>query len=113
MLKVGAWCSPIEIESRCWRIPRCASRVVGRVDDNDLVKPAAYIILVNPAGENDHARELQQFCRATLAGFKYPRWFYSYARSQDRNRRSSASLRQLGSEQDVQRTTCNSRPRLT
>jgi benzoate-CoA ligase family protein len=79
MLKVGGmWCSPIEIESRLLAHPKVReAAVIGRVDDNGLVKPAAYLVLANPADENDAtARELQQYCKLHLAGFKYPRWFY-------------------------------------
>ena len=107
MLKVGGmWCSPIEIESRLLAHPKVReAAVVGRVDDNDLVKPAAYIILVNPADENDAtAHELQQFCKATLAGFKYPRWFY-FVREIPKTvtgKIQRFKLRQLRSDQDVQ-----------
>ncbi len=79
MLKVGGmWCSPIEIESRLLAHPKVReAAVIGRLDDNGLVKPAAYLVLHNPADENDGtARELQQYCKLHLAGFKYPRWFY-------------------------------------
>jgi len=107
MLKVGGmWCSPIEIESRLLAHPKVReAAVIGRVDDNGLVKPAAYIVLVNPADENDAtARELQQFCKATLAGFKYPRWFY-FVREIPKTvtgKIQRFKLRQLRSEQDVQ-----------
>ncbi len=79
MLKVGGmWCSPIEIESRLLDHPKVReAAVVGRVNDKGLVKPAAYLVLRNPADENDAtARELQLYCKLHLAGFKYPRWFY-------------------------------------
>jgi benzoate-CoA ligase family protein len=79
MLKVGGmWCSPIEIESCLLAHPKVReAAVIGRADDNGMVKPAAYLVLVNPNDENDAtARELQQFCKSHLAGFKYPRWFY-------------------------------------
>jgi len=107
MLKVGGmWCSPIEIEARLLAHPKVReAAVIGRVDDNDLVKPAAYIILVDPAHENDAtAHELQQFCKATLAGFKYPRWFY-FVREIPKTvtgKIQRFKLRQLRSEQDVQ-----------
>jgi benzoate-CoA ligase family protein len=107
MLKVGGmWCSPIEIESRLLAHPKVReAAVIGRVDDNGLVKPAAYIVLVNPADENDAtARELQQFCKATLAGFKYPRWFYFVHEIPKTvtGKIQRFKLRQLRSEQDVQ-----------
>lgn len=107
MLKVGGmWCSPIEIESRLLAHPKVReAAVIGRVDDNDLVKPAAYVVLVDPADENDStARELQQFCKTALAGFKYPRWFY-FVREIPKTvtgKIQRFKLRQLRSEQDVQ-----------
>ena len=107
MLKVGGmWCSPIEIESRLLAHPKVReAAVIGRVDDNNLVKPAAYVVLVDPADENDStARELQQFCKTALAGFKYPRWFY-FVREIPKTvtgKIQRFKLRQLRSEQDVQ-----------
>jgi benzoate-CoA ligase family protein len=107
MLKVGGmWCSPIEIEARLLAHPKVReAAVVGRDDDAGLVKPAAYIVLVNPDDENDAtARDLQQFCKATLAGFKYPRWFY-FVREIPKTvtgKIQRFKLRQLRSEQDVQ-----------
>ena len=107
MLKVGGmWCSPIEIESRLLAHPKVREDpVIGRVDDNNLVKPAAYVVLVDPADENDStARELQQFCKTALAGFKYPRWFY-FVREIPKTvtgKIQRFKLRQLRSEQDVQ-----------
>jgi acyl-coenzyme A synthetase/AMP-(fatty) acid ligase len=51
--------------------------VIGRSDENGLVKPAAYLVLDDPKHENDNTVfELQQFCKEHLAGFKYPRWFH-------------------------------------
>ena len=79
MLKVGAmWCSPIEIEAKLLEHPKVReAAVVGREDDQNLVKPAAYLVLLDPVHENDATiAELQQFCKDHLAGFKYPRWFH-------------------------------------
>jgi benzoate-CoA ligase family protein len=78
MIKVGGiWCSPIEIESRLIEHPKVLeAAVVGRADDDGLVKPAAYVILkdakdVSPALE----AELLEHCKSGLARYKYPRWF--------------------------------------
>jgi benzoate-CoA ligase family protein len=107
MLKVGGmWCSPIEIESRLLAHPKVReAAVVGRVDDNGLVKPAAYVVLLDPADENkDTAHELQQFCKAHLAGFKYPRWFY-FVREVPKTvtgKIQRFKLRQLRADEDVQ-----------
>jgi acyl-coenzyme A synthetase/AMP-(fatty) acid ligase len=79
MLKVGAmWCSPIEIESKLLEHPKVReAAVIGRTDEHALVKPAAYLVLSDPAHENEETvAELQKFCKERLAGFKYPRWFY-------------------------------------
>jgi benzoate-CoA ligase family protein len=79
MLKVGGmWCSPIEIEAKLLAHPKVReAAVIGRADENGLVKPAAYLVLDDPEHENDNTvLELQQFCKEHLAGFKYPRWFH-------------------------------------
>lgn len=79
MLKVGAmWCSPIEIEARLLEHPKVReAAVIGREDEQRLVKPAAYLVLSDPAYENDATvAELQQFCKDCLAGHKCPRWFH-------------------------------------
>ncbi|MCC6887654.1 MAG: benzoate-CoA ligase family protein [Hyphomicrobiales bacterium] len=79
MLKVGGmWCSPIEIESKLLEHPKVReAAVVGRADENALIKPAAYLVLSDPKdGNNEMVAELQAFCKQHLAGFKYPRWFH-------------------------------------
>jgi benzoate-CoA ligase family protein len=107
MLKVGGmWCSPIEIEARLLaHLKVREAAVVGRTDDDGLVKPAAYVVLLDPADENEGtARELQQFCKAQLAGFKYPRWFY-FVREVPKTvtgKIQRFKLRQLPAEEDVQ-----------
>jgi benzoate-CoA ligase len=77
MLKVGGqWVSPIEVETALLghaAVHECA--VVGREDGNQLVKPAAYIVLREGVeGTPQLAAELQQFVRAALADYKRPRW---------------------------------------
>jgi len=79
MLKVGGmWCSPIDIESCLIRHPEVLeAAVIGRSDDDGLVKPAAYIVAKNPDVDRDAmSKDLQTFCKSELAGYKYPRWFY-------------------------------------
>jgi benzoate-CoA ligase family protein len=79
MLKVGGmWCSPIEIEAKLLEHPKVReAAVIGRSDENALIKPAAYLVLRNPEDENDVTiAELQRFCKEHLAGFKYPRWIH-------------------------------------
>jgi benzoate-CoA ligase len=77
MLKVsGVWVSPAEIESTLVEHPAVLeAAVVGRKDEDELVKPAAYVVLrkgLAPAPELAH--ELQEYVAAHLASYKRPRW---------------------------------------
>lgn len=79
MLKVGGiWVSPVEIESRL--ISHNAvleAAVVGRSDDDELVKAEAFVILdTGHAASEELADELKAFCKSGLARFKYPRWLH-------------------------------------
>ncbi len=55
MMKVGGlWCSPFEIEAKLIEHPKVLeAAVVGRADDDDLVKPKAFIVLNDPADAGD------------------------------------------------------------
>jgi len=78
MLKVGGiWCSPFEIEARLIEHGKVLeAAVVGRADDDGLIKPAAYIVLNDPLEAGDAlADELRIHCKSGLAKYKYPRWF--------------------------------------
>jgi benzoate-CoA ligase family protein len=77
MLKCsGAWVSPIEIESVLVEHPAVQeAAVIGREDDDQLLKPAAYVILRNGTSSTPNlARELQEFVISRLPIFKRPRW---------------------------------------
>ena len=77
MLKCsGVWVSPIEIESVLIEHPAVQeAAVVGREDHDQLLKPAAYIVLKNgTAGTPELARELQDLVVSRLPIFKRPRW---------------------------------------
>ena len=77
MLKCsGVWVSPIEIEAVLIEHPAVQeAAVIGREDDDELLKPAAYVLLKNgTAGTADLARELQEFVLSRLPVFKRPRW---------------------------------------
>ncbi len=78
MLKVGGiWCSPFEIEARLIEHPKVLeAAVVGREDEEGLVKPEAFVILKEgvEAGQDVEA-ELMNHCKEGLARYKYPRWF--------------------------------------
>jgi benzoate-CoA ligase len=77
MLKVsGIYVSPVEVESAL--ITHAAvleAAVVGREDDEKLVKPAAYVVLKpGHAGSAALADELRAHVKSLLAPYKYPRW---------------------------------------
>jgi benzoate-CoA ligase len=77
MLKVsGMYVSPIEVESALITHPSVLeAAVVGREDDQKLVKPLAFVVLKPGAqGSEQLAEELKQHIKARLAPFKYPRW---------------------------------------
>lgn len=77
MLKVGGiWVSPVEVESTLMKhdaVVECA--VVAQMDQSDLVKPKAYVILKNGYSASEELeKELIQFCRDEMAEYKRPRW---------------------------------------
>jgi benzoate-CoA ligase len=77
MLKVsGIWVSPFEVESAlASHAAVLEAAVVGKADENGLIKPKAYVVLRPdmPASEELSAA-LQQHVKAHLAPYKYPRW---------------------------------------
>jgi benzoate-CoA ligase family protein len=77
MLKVGGqWVSPAEVEATLIQHPAVLeSGVVGCADEDDLVKPYAFVVLQpGAAASGALAREIQTFVRDQIAPFKYPRW---------------------------------------
>ncbi len=77
MLKVGGiWCSPFEIEAKLIEHPKVLeAAIVGREDDENLIKPEAYIVLNDPSDASDITKgELRAHCKEGLAKYKYPRW---------------------------------------
>ncbi len=77
MLKVsGIYVSPVEVEAAL--ITHAAvleAAVVGREDDEKLVKPAAYVVLKpGHVGSPALADELRAHVKSLLAPYKYPRW---------------------------------------
>jgi acyl-coenzyme A synthetase/AMP-(fatty) acid ligase len=77
MIKAGGmWVSPTEVEGVLIEHPAVLEAgVVGAADRDELVKPLAFVVLARgyaagPALE----RELQEFVKARLAPYKYPRW---------------------------------------
>ncbi len=77
MLKVsGIWVSPFEVESALLAHETVLEvAVVGREDDQGLVKPQAFVVLKQPELASDElVAELQLFVKERLAPYKYPRW---------------------------------------
>jgi len=77
MLKVGGiWVSPIEVEACLIEHPavlECA--VVGMTDDENLVKPKAFVVLKRGYSPDDQLnKDLKEYVKKTLAHYKYPRW---------------------------------------
>ena len=77
MLKVGGiWVSPVEIEARLIAHPAVLeAAVVGRADDDGLIKPEAWIVLADEHRAGERLSEaLVAHCKEALARYKYPRW---------------------------------------
>ena len=78
MLKVGGiWCSPVEIEAKLVEHPKVLeAAVVGRADEDKLIKPEAFIVLNDVTDASEAlSDELLKHCKNNLARYKYPRWF--------------------------------------
>ncbi len=77
MMKVGGiWVSPMEVESALIAHDAVLeAAVIATTDESGLVKPKACIILKNGFMAGDAMRqELQEFVKARLAPYKYPRY---------------------------------------
>jgi benzoate-CoA ligase family protein len=77
MLKVGGiWVSPIEVENTLTEHPAVLeTAVVGAMDQDELVKPKAYVLLRQGyTASPELATALQEFVKNKLAPYKYPRW---------------------------------------
>lgn len=77
MLKVGGiWVSPIEVEACIMEHPKvleCA--VVGAPDEENLIKPKAYVVLQYGNEPNEAlAKDIKEYVKKALAHYKYPRW---------------------------------------
>lgn len=76
MLKVGGiFVSPLEIENCLLQHPAVAEcAVIGVTDEQNLVKPKAFIVLKSGhEAVEAMATELQEFAKRTIAPYKYPR----------------------------------------
>jgi benzoate-CoA ligase len=77
MLKVsGIYVSPIEVESALINHPAVLeAAVVGKQDDDKLIKPIAYIVLKPGIQASPELEaELKAHVKGCLAPYKYPRW---------------------------------------
>jgi benzoate-CoA ligase family protein len=77
MLKVGGiYVSPFEVEGVLQSHPDVLeAAVVGWPDADALIKPKAFVVLKSPNQASEVVKTaLQDFCRAKLAPYKYPRW---------------------------------------
>ena len=74
MLKVGGiYVSPFEVEACLMTHPAVLEvAVIGVPDDDDLVKPKAYVVL--KSGQSAASDELKAHVKHHLAPYKYPRW---------------------------------------
>ncbi len=82
MIKVGGiWVSPIEVENALAEHPLVMeAAVIGQRDENDLEKPAAFVVLHPDAAPGPQlATELQNFVKEHLAHYKFPREIYFVA----------------------------------
>ena len=76
MLKVsGIYVSPLEVEAALMAHPLVReAAVIGWADDAGLIKPKAYVVLVNDTPEEEATETLRAHVKALLAPYKYPRW---------------------------------------
>ena len=104
LLKVsGIWVAPLEIEDAMLRHPSVDEVcVVGRTDDQGLVKPLAFVVPAAgvEAGE-ELGIELKAHLKECLAPYKYPRWF-EWRDSLPRNDRGKLARRVLQAEAEGQ-----------
>jgi len=77
MLRVGGkWLAPQEVEHTINQHETVAeSAVVGYQDQDDLIKPYAFIVLNQDASPSDSLQEdIKEFVRDRIATYKFPRW---------------------------------------
>jgi benzoate-CoA ligase len=77
MLKVsGIYVSPVEVEAALVTHEAVLeAAVVGKEDEQKLVKPKAYVVLKSGMAADEKLKSaLQQHVKDKLAPYKYPRW---------------------------------------
>jgi benzoate-CoA ligase family protein len=100
LLKVsGIWVSPLEIENALLAHEAVAEIcVLGHEDDDDLVKPYAFVVLRAGVEANDEtAAALKAHCKGCMAPYKYPRWF-EWRASLPKNDRGKVARKDLKAE---------------
>jgi benzoate-CoA ligase len=77
MLKVGGiYVSPFEVEAAILKHEKVLeAAVVGHPDQDDLIKPKAFVVLCDGVAPCEAlAEDIQRLVKGELAPFKYPRW---------------------------------------
>jgi len=77
MLRVGGkWLAPREVEKTINQHPAVAeSAVVGYKDQDELIKPYAFVVLNSGEQPTDSLQEdIKKFVRDRIATYKFPRW---------------------------------------
>jgi len=100
LLKVsGIWVSPLEIENALLGHAAVAEVcVVGREDEEALVKPHAFVVLAAGwEGSDETAAALKAHCQQCMAPYKYPRWF-EWRDSLPKNDRGKVARKDLKAE---------------
>jgi benzoate-CoA ligase family protein len=108
LLKVaGVWVSPNEIENCLLEHEAVAeAAVVGWCDDDQLVKPKAFVVPAAGHAPADASAStsltvtLQQWVKTRLAPYKYPRWI-DFEDELPRNDRGKVNRKQLQARQGV------------
>ncbi len=100
LLKVsGIFVSPLEIENALLSHSAVAEVcVVGREDEQSLVKPCAFVVLKGGrSGDESLAAELKAHVKSRLAPHKYPRWF-EWRAALPKNDRGKVARKELKDE---------------
>ena len=76
MLKVsGQYVSPFEVEAALMsHTSVLEAAVVGSLDEEGLIKPKAFVVLLPETDEEGMDKILQDHVKAKIERFKYPRW---------------------------------------
>ncbi len=77
MLKVGGiYVSPFEVEGALVKHKNVIeAAVVGHPDQDNLIKPKAFVVLTSDVRASDDLKlDIQHFVRNSIANYKYPRW---------------------------------------